>query len=133
MDIHFILCVIISIILSFSSDCSIIGSSLSCFCVPLTYPWLWVSIFSTLYFLMEQDAPGPSYIFLQQFQNHSLFQAHFWFIFIGVIFRNQDLSLRNEVCSLLWGAIASSLLSWQTKEIYTCVIQIFIKIFFRTV
>ena len=30
---------------------------------------------------MEQDAPGPPYIFLKQFQNH-ISKPHFWFIFI---------------------------------------------------
>ena len=69
---------------------------------------------------MEQDAPGPSYIFLQQFQNHS-----FDLFLLNNNFRNQDLSLRNEVCSLLCGAMASIPLSWQTKEIYMCVIQFF--------
>ena len=74
MDIYFILCVIIQYYFTFF--------------LRLFYHWelfklspvyLWHThdygflFFSTLYFLMEQDAPGPPYIFLKQFQNHSHF------------------------------------------------------------
>lgn len=86
MDIHFILCVIIQYYFIFF--------------LRLFYHWelfklasvyLWHThdygflFFSTLYFLMEQDAPGPSYIFLQQFQNHSLFQAPLLIYFYWII------------------------------------------------
>lgn len=131
MDIHFILCVIIQYYFIFF--------------LRLFYHWelfklasvyLWHThdygflFFSTLYFLMEQDAPGPSYIFLAAVSKSFTFPSPTSDLFLlNNNFRNKIFPLETRCAHCF--EVPSLLAFWvdRLRKSYACVIQFFIKIF----
>lgn len=130
MDIHFIfLCLLSVLFYLFPQIVSIIGSSLSWLLCTSDIPMIMGFYFLALCTSWWNKMLQVHLTFSCSSFKIIPFQAPLLIYFLlNNNFRSQDLSLRNKVCSLLWGAIASSLLSWQTRNLYVW-FNFFIKIF----
>lgn len=131
MDIYFILHIIIKYNSFSCSNCSTIWQSRPLLVAPMT---LWhISIVGGLLLLLLlllfilalpcllalQDSLGNVVYFLPQSQSQP-FSMEPWFPSLVSGIRNYDVGAGCACC--YWGLTVSGLLSWQSKEIYVCIL-----------